>query len=384
MGLFNLFKKKKPIITMSYKEYTPSELAQERAAELEENVRRIQELQKYSYPSKNGLLPHEIAVLCSASHYKNAGNKFPQYWYYDYGINDVQQVLDMLFDKGFICISDVKDRVAKLKVDELKALLSEFDIPAKGKKADLVKAVQENISEDILSERFPVRYYSLTELGEQEIKSNEYISYLGAFGRYDLTIWDMNARLHATPSVRFQDIIWGDLNKRNYDAISQLSQTGDFYEYYLHRIRICRQMSDFLIEENRNYEQALDLLSESLFYDMKIKAAYSFHNFIKDATNKDDIIPFKDWFDLKYKIKGYRDIQNTQEITDSEISAFITSAVSRLHIRYDSMGWHKIPKLTISDEEFSDLVIAEINENENAADKIYQKIEKEIEAQKNL
>lgn len=260
MGLFDFFKKKetqKPKITVTFSahEYTPDELRQQQ----EDKVLEIKRLARNSIPSKNGLRPHEIAMLSHATHYKTSGNDFPRYWHFDYGIDDPQAVLDMLLDRGFIRAETAKESIEKLKVPELKNILLEFGVVAKGKKADLMEAVSENISEEDLARKIPIRRYAVTELGEEELKENEYVTYFGGSDKYGLTVWDMNKMLQNYPNKLYRDKVWGELNR-------QLMENTGSRQFGLYR-NTKYDMYKFLLEENR-YDDAFFHLAEAFFYDM--------------------------------------------------------------------------------------------------------------------
>ena len=137
MGLFDFFTKKPQWkITFEAHEPSPQELAEQRQSELHNRVIEIRKLIKNSIPSKNGLRPHEIFMLSYAPFYTTDKTDFPQFWYYDFAIDNPRKLLDILLKGGFIREATAKESVEKLKVAELKKILIEQGIKATGKKDD--------------------------------------------------------------------------------------------------------------------------------------------------------------------------------------------------------------------------------------------------------
>lgn len=356
MGLFDFLKKKstKFVAEITTHEYTPEELDQQR----EQKVNKICELARTSIPSQHGLRPHEIAVLSAARNYKTSGNNFPRYWHFDYGIDDPQQILDMLFERGFIRSASAKESVEKLKVPELKGILLEFGITAKGKKADLVAAVRENISEEDLAVKIPVRQYALTQLGEQELKENEYVTYFGSSIKYGLTVWDMNKMIQGYPYKLYRDKIWGFLNSQVYEAMNSLSKSGDIYSFYLREISLRYEMCDFLIEENKHPEAAFRLWAMAFYYDLMVKTVAKFRMMLdlekyeteptmkrvrdqlsgKTALVEDSSQPqFKKELNLSFKVKHARILQERLEYSNDQLFQSLISHFSKCQpVRYDS------------------------------------------------
>lgn len=383
MGLFDFLKKKEPKVTVeiSTHEYTPKELQQQQ----ENEVREIKELARKSIPSINGLRPHEIFMLSYAPYYKTEGNSFPKFWHYDFGVDDPQALLDMLLEHGFIRIATAKESIEKLKIAELKEILSEHGIKATGKKADLVLSVQENISEEDLSQKIPVRRYALTELGEQELKENEYVTYFGGSNKYGMTVWDMNLLIQNYPHKLFRDKIWAHLNQRLHESAIEFQKSGDMYSNYLKETAIHYEMSSFLIEENKHLEDALKLWAEAVYYDIMISAveSYKMSLDIKKRIPYTNISGFKEIIDLPYKVKSIRSIRERLNFSDDELfQKLISYFLEFPQIRYDLIKRYNITKLNFPIQDIAGLIVAELNENADVANKVYEDIERQIKNDK--
>ena len=216
---------------------------------------------KYAYPSKNnGLYPHEILVLDYADSFYTQDNDYQGFWWYRYGVKNVDSVLNSLLRKGLITVAPVAKTVEKRTVAALKEVLDSYGLNLKGKKAVLVQRVMEEIPADGLDRVFPKRLYMRTEKGETELKAEEYISYIHRHDIEDLDIWRLNRLVYESPSrLSYRDIIWQYLNQRSQEHFS----ANDFGLY-----RNCRySMALFLGEEGR-IKGELEMLAEVVYFDL--------------------------------------------------------------------------------------------------------------------
>lgn len=112
------------------------------------DVVTFEERKKTCIPSNRGLYVAEILLLyyCSEGKYPNPARGYPQFWWYEYGIQDVDAMLQSLEARGFLCVGAAKDSLAGLKVDQLKEILRKHGLHVSGKKAELVTRIQENVS----------------------------------------------------------------------------------------------------------------------------------------------------------------------------------------------------------------------------------------------
>lgn len=260
MGLFDFLKKKPTTIPEKVEPQKRIEFSSKPTTQTdEEGIPTLASRIKNAFPSSNGLYPHEILMLDYASSYKTSGNSFQNFWKWNYSVLDPQRILDSLFERGFICRGDAASALKRCVVADLKAMLSQKGAKATGKKEELISRILETYSTQELEQTLPDRHYALTELGEQELKENEYVSYLHRH-RY-MSVWEMNIMLHINnPShLRYRDIIWRELNKQSGEHF----QNYDFGLYRNTRL----SMHNFLFEEKK-YKTALHLLCEVISFDL--------------------------------------------------------------------------------------------------------------------
>ena len=228
-------------------------------AELDAEVIPVETRIKTAIASKQGLYPHEILVLDYAHTFYTSGNSFQGFWWYRYGVRDVQAVLNSLVERGFLQIGDLRAALDKQTAAAIKEALKTHEIKTTGKKADLVQRALDEIPEAELNRSFPKRTYMPTEAGKTAITEEAYVPYIHRHGMEDLDIWSMNKLMHTEPYMSYRDKIWGYLNQQSMKHFS----VGNFGLY-----RNCRfQMSQFLREENK-LKDSLAMLAEVVFYDL--------------------------------------------------------------------------------------------------------------------
>jgi len=214
---------------------------------------------KDAIASKHGLYPHEVLVLDYAGSYYTEGNSFQGFWWYRYGVRDVDKCLRSLLDRGFLQIGNLQSTIEKETATVLKEELKKYGLKVSGKKDELVQRLMTEIPHEELNTRFTKRTYQLTELGKQALDEEGYVPYIHRHQIEDLDIWTLNKIIHEPPYMPYRDKIWGYLNKRSMEHFA----AGNFGLY-----RNCRHhMYNFLMEE-KNVKDALGMLSEVVFYDL--------------------------------------------------------------------------------------------------------------------
>ena len=236
MGLFDIFKKTnkkaEPAIKMNFTVNisTPQPPSQE---EIDAQIVPVEDRVKTAIASKRGLFPHEILVLDYAHTFYTSGNSFQGFWWYQYGVRDVQAVLDSLAQRGYLQIGDLRAALNKQTASTIKEVLKSHGLKQTGKKDELIERAISEISEDELNQRFPKRTYNLTDNGKAALEEEVYIPYIHRHSVEDLDIWSLNRIVHSEPYMPFRDKIWGYLSQRsmkhfsdrNFDCIEIVALT---------------------------------------------------------------------------------------------------------------------------------------------------------------
>lgn len=265
--------KKKPPkseITITTHEYTGEELRAQQMRSAEEKIRNFQK-------DAAGLYPHEILMLYYAPQYKIGEKEFQNFWAYEYAVKDPKKLLDFLCSRGFIRTATAKECIENLKLQELKDILKNVNLPVSGKKTDLISRIQESISEQELEAYITDRNYALTESGNQELKQNEYVPYMHHHKSSDISMSAMCMLVNKHPTIRYRDLLWGEFNRLS----TEYAKHG---KWGLYR-NIKYTMHTFLMEEKK-YSMAFLLLSEAFFYDLNGDASpFIASRLIKDFQN---------------------------------------------------------------------------------------------------
>lgn len=212
------------------------------------------------HPSNNGLYPDEILMLFMASKYKTGNNDFPRYWEYNYKIKNPQEILTSLENRGFIQQGGLKETLSSLMVNDLKEELSANGLKTSGKKEELVNRLIDSVDCHVLETKFPNKPYKLTELGEDELKQNEYVIKIHSDNLCG-GIWWMNHLLYFNnpEHLGYRDVLWREYVKsslKNYRDGNFGLYASDYLRMYYH-----------LMEEEK-YETAFQMLAEVLYFDL--------------------------------------------------------------------------------------------------------------------
>ena len=262
MGLFDFLKKEPKQnkhlggISITVNATAPKPPTQ---AEIDAEVIPVETRTKNIIANKQGLYPHEILVLDYAHTFYTSGNSFQGFWWYNYGVRNVQAVLESLVHRGFLQVGDMQSALDKQTASAIKEVLKSHGCKQTGKKAELVQRALNEIPADELNRLFPKRTYQPTELGKAVLSDDSYVPYIHRHSFEGLDIWSMNQLMNTEPHTSFRDKIWSYLNKCSIKHFSE--QNFGLY-------RNCRfSMAQFLKEESK-YKDSLAMLSEVVFYDL--------------------------------------------------------------------------------------------------------------------
>ena len=199
----------------------------------------------------------DLVMLYFADRYKVEEKNYPDYLRSQYGVGFAGEKLKSLAMEGFIRPSTAMESLSHLKASELKQIASQYGIKVSGKKEELCARISKNVSEEELGSQVAVRYWVITEKGEELLKNNKYISLYLDKHEYSLSSIGLDiytfAKLYEKKlNGTVRDRLWGEFNRREIIYYKKALQTGNFYEYCeLHHI-----MALFLKEERR-YKESL-------------------------------------------------------------------------------------------------------------------------------
>lgn len=307
--------------------------------------------------SKHGLYPHEVLVLDYARAYYTEGNSFQGFWWYRYGVRDIDKCLRSLLDRGFLQVGDLQSAIALENATVLKEELKKHGLKVSGKKDELVQRLMAEVPHEELNTRFVKRTYQLTEIGKQALEEESYVPYIHRHALEDLDIWSLNRIIHEPPYMPYRDKIWGYLNKRSMEHFA----ARNFGLY-----RNCRHhMSTFLMEEKK-IKDALGMLSEVVFYDLSGLSNNYDPQFLDIYAQ--NFFPYKD--SIVTMAPGITSAvihcQKELNLSDEELKTAMLDRMGRL-----SASLH-----LFTPEECVDIVLMESREDTEALTKLYAKAER--------
>ncbi len=365
MGLFDLFKKK-PI--SGRKESKTADISGSPVcvnmvfSKNTEDILPIEKRIKGESPLCDGLFPHEILVLSYAPKFYDSNNTFQSFWWYKYGIRDVQEVLDSLLRRSYIELGSIADAVSLEKIPVIKEELQRHGLKVSGKKADLVERLIDNVPEAELSARFERRPYVLTESGSGILKKYEWIPFIHAHGIEDLDIWNLTEMVQTPPHMNYRDKIWRYLNNRGIEHI----QAGNYGQYRNSRFT----MSEFVADEDKP-RTAFSLLCEVIAYDLSgLSNGFRMGELSIYASS---YFPYEQSIvtmapGITTRIGKYKEQFNW---SDAELKEHLL----------EELGKYQLPFRLFTVEECADIVLAELYANKGKLAEIYSAAEKSFKKQ---
>jgi hypothetical protein len=317
-----------------------------------EDVTPVEKRIKGMKPNGVGLYPHETLLLSYAPQYYVGDNSFPGFWWYKYGIKDVNKSLRSLLDRGFLRVGSLKSAIEKETGTVLKDILRDNNLKVSGKKVDLVKRLLDEVPEEKLKSIFTKHTYELTNDSEELLKKEEYIPYIHRHIFEDLDIWSLSKMVQESPGYSYRDVIWGYLNERSLEHIK--NRNHGLY-------RNCRfSMSEF-IKQERKTENAFDLLVEVICYDLS-GLTNGFSERYLDIY-ADGFFPYSDSIvrmapGIVSRVIEYKEDKG---ISDDELRQKLLSEMEKF----------RLPFRVFSTEECAEIVLLEMRHDEESLAKIY-------------
>lgn len=319
----------------------------------------IKDKTERSYPSKNGLKIPEIMVLNYAETFDSTGETIQSFWYYKYGLKNAKEILDKLLEKGFICISPVKDTIKRFSNAKLKDMLKELNLKVSGKKSELLERLFQNTTIEYLENKVEARGFSITEKGKQELKDNAYVMYYHRGNSFtnnpNTNIWWMNKMLHEHPKKTYREIIWEELQKQYGIALHELNldKSNKYWQY----TNICNEICCFLLEVKGNAEIALKFYAESAYYNINFRMLKEYNERIEYKTT-DSVLEIHDCVYLDEL--SFKNIQEELNMSDNDI-------IKKLENIFISFN---VDKPLLSDTETAKFIVAKIKKDYDTLDSI--------------
>ena len=234
MGLLDLFKKKTVSVTFetvanSVSSYNPWD-------------------EKKNNSNSDYATANFLNMLSSqASPIKASADDYPRYLSYDLEISDPIKKHKELLKEGYLREASAAEVLNTFKVADLKSILDVNGLPAKGKKAELIKVVE---SIDPSALKLPIMY-CVSEKGLAFMEQNNDLIKLFR-NPYNITYEEYIATKN-NRAISYNDVVWGIFNRREmfagnsygakrineYHRAKFLKSEGNFVEalrYYIHTL----------------------------------------------------------------------------------------------------------------------------------------------------
>lgn len=319
----------------------------------------LAERMENAYKSSNGLYPHEIIVLFYASKYSDQDTVFSGFWLNRYGISDVREILRDLFEKGFIKYASVEETVKHQKVPQIKEFLKNHRLKVTGNKDALIERVLQNFSQDELEQYFTTKYYELTELGIQEVKSNQALIYIHNKPLNNIDIWVANKWIYENPGIPFEDIVFEKLDNELKSAVSKKD-----YGMYLN---IVYGAIRFNIEKRR-FEDALREIAHQIYFEVNAARSSQSEWFIKYSMKY--VFPYSTavW-KLSHDVKTIlANLKHALELDNDQIIDALSNLVDDIELSFEMFDKRECALVAVYDMR---------NETDKI-EKIYTDVEKRI------
>jgi len=367
MGIFNFLKKlgkkeikKKEEMSLNKDRVNKQEVSINiNTSVTEPYIFPIEKRLKNLTPDEYGLFPHEILLLFYAPRYKIGENNFPRFWWYQYGIQNVNDYLYSLMDRGFLAKGSVEETMKKHTVKELKEILRENNLKVSGKKKELVQRLEKEISKEKLASYFNSRVYERTLLGEEALNNALHIPYIHNNKIIDLDIWTFDKLIKNKPQFHYKEVVLEYLEKQ----AKQELHRKNFGLYGNNRLTL----SDFLWKEGE-FEKAFDLLLEVIIHDLSGLS----NNFDKDFLyiTSQSFYPYEKSIvtippGILQRLEKY---QLELEITDQELYKKLIENRREIELPYSFF----------TTQEMAEIVIKEKEADTNALKEIYEEAGKRV------
>lgn len=242
MGLFDLFKREKTNVSLSFKTITGAN-------------------NEYNPWGKNNIPQNDNYIIAAFVRISQSGAKigctnddYARYFNYEFGVSDPISYHKKVIADGYLVEASPGVALGKLKVDQLKAILTKSALSDKGKKDALILRILDNVDINSLGLE---QYYIPSDKGTKHLKKYEYVFRLQ---RYGISWAEFDkCKEQCADYLKPNDIIWQILNSR-FNDYSVNNKLGLARNEILYMAKV--------LEDEGKYTDALYRYSLVLYYDV--------------------------------------------------------------------------------------------------------------------
>lgn len=219
-----------------------------------------------------------------------------------------------------------------------------------------------------LEEKYPDRYFVLTEKGKQELNNNEYIRHVAS----DISIWDMNRQLNKKGSkhLSYQEVIWENFQKK-------LNKYFNKAQYGLYCCTL-QEMHEYFMQE-KQYDKAFTYLCGVIYSDLsgltngdrgcQSNDVWEHWEFLWSMLNR--TFPYGDCFGVISPgiIQYLKRMKRILELDDNSLKNAVLNEFQKFSLPYH----------LFTSEECVEITIGELNGKIDDVKKIYQVAEKRVQ-----
>lgn len=142
-------------------------------------------------------------------------NSYPRWLSYRLNVTNPIAKQNEMLQKGYIEKENFQSALKKLKVNELKEILKKYDIIHKGKKADLIELVINNVNPELIENQLNF-VYVLSTTGNVFVESNQrYLEIFRLHNRYQVTASEFfELEKYYDTNLSVKEITWNIINDR--------------------------------------------------------------------------------------------------------------------------------------------------------------------------
>ena len=120
---------------------------------------------------------------------------------------DNDSVQTIALNNGHIKTGNSKDSLSVYSVNQLKNTLKKYGLSVSGNKIHLINRIKDNLSDEIVNNEFPKRYFSLTEKGQEYLDKYYYLAEFYSVIPPNFTIDEFDLICKSNPDINPDDII---------------------------------------------------------------------------------------------------------------------------------------------------------------------------------